>query len=213
MKLFNKVTNVFFCVIAAIGLFMPLIGYSTTLTGDSFSLVDIIRMGKDMNLGDTSLLSMLAEYGFKDEAILAVGAFALMLVCLLVLLIISFINVPYAARWIVSGIGFAAYIVAIVSFVRIGNAFVDGVIPTTAITSLIGGEAGESALGTLVGSFVSVNKMGIASGAYVGVVCFGVLFVTNTVFFIFRKRFALADGEDPDKKKKAKKSKRAKKKK
>ena len=206
MKLFNKVTNVFFGLIAVIGLFMPLVGFSTMLMGDSYNLVDIIRMAKDMGGGETSILASLAEYGYQDEAVLAVGCFVLMLVCLLVLLVISVIDVPYAARWIVSGIGFAAYLTAIVSFVRIGNAFVDGVIPVSAITSLLGEQA-QSSLGSLVGSFVAVNKMGIAAGAYVGVVCFGVLFVTNTVFFIFRKRFALADGESDKKESKKKKKK------
>lgn len=212
MKLMNKVTNVFFALIAVIGLFMPIIGYSTMLTGASYNIVDMVSFLKSFDPNaEVSLLSNLGTYGFKDEAILAVVFFVLMLVCLLTLLIISFLNVPYLARMIVSGLGLASYIVAVVCYLRIGNAFVNGVIPTSAITSLVASDS-ENILGSLIGAFASVTKMGLAAGAYVGMVSFGVLFITNTVFFIFRKRFALADGEEvPEKKSKHKKSKKGKK--
>ena len=128
-----------------------------------------------------------------------------MLLCLLLILILGFVNVPYLARMIVAGVGFAAYIAAVVCFLRIGNAFVNGTIPTSAITSLVAAES-DNILGSLIGAFATVNKMGIAAGAYVGMVSFGVLFAVNTVFFIFRKRFAQSDGA-PEYQKKVKKAK------
>ena len=206
MKLTNKVTNVFFTLIGVVSLFMPIIGYSTMLTGASYNSVDMFKFldSFDPN-ADVSLLDNLATYGFRDEAILAVSFFVLMLLCLLLILILGFVNVPYLARMIVAGVGFAAYIAAVVCFLRIGNAFVNGTIPTSAITSLVAAES-DNILGSLIGAFATVNKMGIAAGAYVGMVSFGVLFAVNTVFFIFRKRFAQSDGA-PEYQKKVKKAK------
>ena len=214
MKLTNKVSNVFFALIGVVALFMPIVGYSTMLTGASYNIVDMFKFLDSFEPNaDVSLLDNLATYGFKDEAILAVVFFVLMLLCLLLILILGFVNVPYLARMIVSAVGFASYIAAVVCFLRIGNAFVNGTIPTSAITSLVAAES-DNILGSLIGAFASVTKMGIASGAYVGMVSFGVLFVVNTVFFIFRKRFAQSDGEPEyqkkNKKEKHKKAKKAK---
>lgn len=212
MKLTNKVTNVFFGIIAVIGLFMPIVGYSTMLTGDSFNIVDMINFlkGIDPN-ADTSLLSNLGKYGFKEEAVLVAVFFIIMLVCLALTLIFGFINVPVLAITVVTGLGLGSYITAAAAFVKIGAAFVKGIIPVSAITSLSStGDAGGDILSALIGSFASVSKMGLAAGAYVGIACFAVLFLVNLVFFIFRKRFALMDGEKP-KEKKSKKSKKSKK--
>ena len=192
MKLTNKVTNVFFTLIGVVALFMPIIGYSTMLTGASYNIVDMFKF---LDSFDPN----------ADVSLLAVSFFVLMLLCLLLILILGFVNVPYLARMIVAGVGFAAYIAAVVCFLRIGNAFVNGTIPTSAITSLVAAES-DNILGSLIGAFATVNKMGIAAGAYVGMVSFGVLFAVNTVFFIFRKRFAQSDGA-PEYQKKVKKAK------
>ena len=195
MKLTNKVTNVYFAAIAIISLFMPIVGYSTMLSGESYNIADMFGFLKDIDPNaDVSLLDNLGQYGYKGVAIAVAVFFVLMLVCLLASLVLGFVNVPYLARAIVTGLGFASYIVAVVCFLKIGDAFVNGVIPTSAITSLVATGDGD-VLTSLISSFVSITKMGIASGAYVGMVSFGVLFAVNTLFFIFRKRIAQADGE------------------
>lgn len=211
MKLTNKVTNVFFAAIAIISLFMPIVGYSTMLSGESYNIADMFGFlkGIDPN-ADVSLLDNLGQYGYKGVAIAVAVFFVLMLVCLLASLVLGFVNVPYLARAIVTGLGFASYIVAVVCFLKIGDAFVNGVIPTSAITSLVATGDGD-VLTSLISSFVSITKMGIASGAYVGMVSFGVLFAVNTLFFIFRKRIAQADGEPEQPQHKKTKRKRVKK--
>ena len=206
MKLTNKVTNAFFALMAVISLFMPIVGYSTLLTGDSFNLVDMIRMLSDIDTSaGSSLLDNLGTYGFRGQAITVVIFFVLMLVCLVATLVLSFVNVPYLVRTAVTGLGFASYIVAVSCFLSISAGFVKGVIPTSAITSLAATGGAENVLSTLLSSFASITKMGIAAGAYVGLVSFGVLFLANLVFFIFRKRFAAADGEPENTQKKVKK--------
>ena len=211
MKLTNKVTNVFFTLIGVVALFMPIIGYSTMLTGASYNIVDMFKFldSFDPN-ADVSLLDNLGQYGYKGVAIAVAVFFVLMLVCLLASLVLGFVNVPYLARAIVTGLGFVSYIVAVVCFLKIGDAFVNGVIPTSAITSLVATGDGD-VLTSLISSFVSITKMGIASGAYVGMVSFGVLFAVNTLFFIFRKRIAQADGEPAQPQHKKAKRKRVKK--
>ncbi|MBQ6380478.1 MAG: hypothetical protein IJJ41_02610 [Clostridia bacterium] len=209
MKLTNKVTNVFFALMAVVSLFMPIVGYSTLLTGDTFSLVDFINFLKDIDPNaDTNLLSNLGEYGYRGLAIAVAVFFVLMLICLLLTLIFGFANVSYLARTIVTGLGFASYVAAVVCFLKIGNAFVSGAIPTTAITSLTAQGEGNF-LTALISSFASITKMGIASGAYVGMISFGILLVVNLLFFIFRNKIAQADGDTkaPKKAKKAKKAK------
>ncbi len=211
MKLTNKVTNVFFAAIAIISLFMPIVGYSTMLSGESYNIADMFGFLKDIDPNaDVSLLDNLGQYGYKGVAIAVAVFFVLMLVCLLASLVLGFVNVPYLARAIVTGLGFASYIVAVVCFLKIGDAFVNGVIPTSAITSLVATGDGD-VLTSLISSFVSITKMGIASGAYVGMVSFGVLFAVNTLFFIFRKRIAQADGEPEQPQHKKTKRKRVKK--
>ena len=195
MKLTNKVTNAFFSIIAVIGLFMPLFGFSTLLVGEEYSLADLIGFLKDANFdAEHSLLRALEPYGFKTQAILVAVFFIVMLVCLLALLVLSFINVPYLVRTITSGVGLGAYITAVAFFSKICAAFVKGIIPTSAITSLAsGGQDSGDLLSSLVSSFVSVQKMGVTTGVYVGIACFAILFLVNLVFVIFRKRFDEAD--------------------
>lgn len=212
MRLFNKVSNAFFGCIAFVGLFMPLIGYSTLLTGDTFNIIDMFDFlkGIDPN-AETNLLTNLGQYGFKGEAIATAVFFIIMLVCLVAALVLSFVNVPYAVRLAVTGLGFVSYIVAVVCYLRIGNAFVNGVIPTSAITSLVATED-ANVLTSLISSFASITKMGISTGVYVGTVSLGVMTVVNLVYVIFRKKFALMDGEPelPQKRKKSKKGKKKK---
>ena len=211
MKLTIKVTNVFFSVIAIISLFMPIAGYSTLLTGESYNLVDLIKFVREIDPNaDTSLLSNLGESGYRGVAIAVVVFFALMLVCLLVTTVLGFMNVPYLARTISAGLGFASYLTAALLFLKIGNAFVAGTIPTSAITSLVATED-ANILTSLLTSFVSITKMGLAAGAFVGITCLGILFLVNLFSFIFRKKIAQADGEDINTSKKTKKVKKAKK--
>ena len=209
MRLTNKVTNAFFGIIAAISLFMPLFGYKTLLTGNEFSLADMISFLKSIDpSSDASLLANLGTYGYKEEAIAVLVFFILMIVCLLALLILSFINVPYILRMINSGLGLASYITAVVLFTKICKAFVSGAIPTSAITSLASGEG--NIITALIGTFAQVSQMGVTTGVYVGIACFVILFCVNLVFFIFRKKFDESDGIKPKKaKKKAKKTKKA----
>ena len=195
MKLTNKVTNVFFAAIAVIALFMPIVGYATVFTGAEYNIVDMINFLKNAGSGsDATLLSNLGIYGYRDEAIVVAVFFVAMLVLLVATIVLSFVNVPYLVRTVTTGLGLGCYITAAVAFVKIGNAFVAGMIPTTAITSL--GQGGEeNVLSQLIASFASVQKMGLAPGAVVGIICFAILFLVNLVFFILRKRFAEADGK------------------
>ena len=124
MKLTNKVTNVFFAAIAIISLFMPIVGYSTMLSGESYNIADMFGFLKDIDPNaDVSLLDNLGQYGYKGVAIAVAVFFVLMLVCLLASLVLGFVNVPYLARAIVTGLGFASYIVAVVCFLKIGDVF------------------------------------------------------------------------------------------
>lgn len=202
MKLTNKVTNLFFAFFAAIGLFMPIVGFKTMLMGQEYSLVDMIKLlrGYDASQGQ-SLLDNLGKYGYKAIAVATVVLFAAMLVFLLVNIILSFTNVPYLAMCIVSFLGFASYVSASVLFCRIGAGFVSGKIPVSAITSL---QSNTDILSSLISSFASVTKMGITTGAWVGMICLGVMFAVNLVFFIFRKKFGEIDRQNEAKQNKHK---------
>ena len=208
MRLTNKVTNAFFGIIAAISMFMPLFGYKTLLTGNEFSLADMISFLKSIDPNsDASLLSNLGTYGYREEAVAVLVFFILMIVCLLALLVLSFVNVPYIVRMINSGLGLASYVVAVVLFTKICRGFVTGTIPASAITSLSAGGGEGNILTALIGSFAQVSQMGVTTGVYVGIACFVIVFIVNLVFFIFRKKFDESDGIKP--KKKAKKTKKA----
>ena len=126
MKLTNKVTNLFFAFFAAVGLFMPIVGYKTMLMGQEYSLLDMIKLLKDYDpsKGQT-LLGNLDKYGYKVIAIATLICFIAMLVFLLVSIILSFTNVPYLAMCIVTFLGFASYVSASVLFCRIGAGFVN----------------------------------------------------------------------------------------
>lgn len=202
MKLTNKVTNLFFAFFAAIGLFMPIVGFKTMLMGQEYSLVDMIKLlrGYDASQGQ-SLLDNLGKYGYKAIAVATVVLFVAMLVFLLVNIILSFTNVPYLAMCIVSFLGFASYVSASVLFCRIGAGFVNGKIPVSAITSL---QSNTDILSSLISSFASVTKMGITTGAWVGMICLGVMFAVNLVFFIFRKKFGEIDRQNEAKQNKHK---------
>lgn len=202
MKLTNKVTNLFFAFFAAIGLFMPIVGFKTMLMGQEYSLVDMIKLlrGYDASQGQ-SLLDNLGKYGYKAIAVATVVLFVAMLVFLLVNIILSFTNVPYLAMCIVSFLGFASYVSASVLFCRIGAGFVSGKIPVSAITSL---QSNTDILSSLISSFASVTKMGITTGAWVGMICLGVMFAVNLVFFIFRKKFGEIDRQNEAKQNKHK---------
>lgn len=202
MKLTNKVTNLFFAFFAAIGLFMPIVGFKTMLMGQEYSLVDMIKLlrGYDASQGQ-SLLDNLGKYGYKAIAVATVILFVAMLVFLLVNIILSFTNVPYLAMCIVSFLGFASYVSASVLFCRIGAGFVSGKIPVSAITSL---QSNTDILSSLISSFASVTKMGITTGAWVGMICLGVMFAVNLVFFIFRKKFGEIDRQNEAKQNKHK---------
>jgi hypothetical protein len=196
MKLTNKVTNIFFAVFAVIGLFMPIIGYKTALTGAEYNIVDMVNMLKGMNSSSgTSLLKNLQPYGYKGAAIATAVFFVLMLLMLLISLIISFFNVPYLALMITTGLGFASYVTAVSTFTAIGGAFVAGTIPLSAITSLSSGSS-TNVLTSLLSSFANITQMGITSGAYVGVICLGIMFIVNLVYFIFRKKIKLMDNSE-----------------
>lgn len=211
MRLTNKVTNAFFGIIAAISLFMPLFGYKTLLTGNEFSLADMISFLKSIDpSADASLLSNLGTYGYKEEAIAVLVFFILMLVSLVALLILSFVNVPYIVRMINSGAGLVFYILAVVFFTKICKAFVNGTIPASAVTSLSAGAGEGNILTALIGSFAQVSQMGVTTGVYVGIACFVILFGVNLVFFIFRKKFNESDGIKPKKRlRKQRKTKKA----
>lgn len=200
MKLTNKVTNLFFAFFAVISLFMPIVGYKTVLMGQEYSLVDMIKLlkGYDASKGQT-ILGNLAKYGYKAIAIATVVCFIAMLVFLLVSIILSFTNVSYLAMCISTFLGFASYVSASILFCNIGAGFVSGKIPVSAITSL---ESSTDILSSLISSFASVSKMGITTGAWVGMICLGVMFITNVVFFIFRKRFDESDRRNEQKQKK-----------
>lgn len=202
MKLTNKVTNLFFAFFAVIGLFMPIVGFKTMLMGQEYSLVDMIKLlrGYDASQGQ-SLLDNLGKYGYKAIAVVTVVLFVAMLVFLLVNIILSFTNVPYLAMCIVSFLGFASYVSASVLFCRIGAGFVSGKIPVSAITSL---QSNTDILSSLISSFASVTKMGITTGAWVGMICLGVMFAVNLVFFIFRKKFGEIDRQNEAKQNKHK---------
>ena len=209
MKLTNKVTNAFFGIIAVIALFMPLAGYQTLLTAEEYNLMDIINLLKNINpQSDVTLLGNLGQYGFKEEAVLVVVFFVLALVLMAATLVLSVVNVPYLVRTAVSGLGAGSFIAAAVFFNKIGAAFAAGTIPTSAITSLSGGSNEGSILSALLSSFASIQRMGVTVGVYVAVTCLIILFAVNLVFFIFRKKIALADGEKSAEKGKKKKSKK-----
>ncbi len=201
MKLTNKVTNLFFAFFAAVGLFMPIVGYKTMLMGQEYSLLDMIKLLKDYDpsKGQT-LLGNLDKYGYKVIAIATLICFIAMLVFLLVSIILSFTNVPYLAMCIVTFLGFASYVSASVLFCRIGAGFVNGKIPVSAITSLKPSSGGI--LSSLISSFASVSKMGITTGAWVGMICLGIMFLVNLFFFIFRKKFDETDRQNEQKDKK-----------
>lgn len=203
MKLTNKVTNLFFAFFAAISLFMPIVGFKTMLMGQEYSLVDMIKLlkGYDASQGQT-LLGNLDKYGYKAIAIATLICFIAMLVFLLVSIILSFTNVPYLAMCIVTFLGFASYVSAAVLFCNIGAGFTGGKIPVSAITSL---QSNTDILTSLISSFASITKMGITTGAWVGMICLGVMFLVNLVFFIFRKRFNETDKRNEAKESKTKK--------
>lgn len=203
MKLTNKVTNVFFALFAIIGLFMPIVGYKTALTGGEYNIVDMINLlkGADSASG-SALLKALEPYGYKTLAIVTMVAFIVMLIFLVASLILAFTNVPYLVLSISTGLGFASYVTAICTFVRIGGAFVAGSIPLSAISSLSGN---TNALSSLLSSFASITQMGITSGAYVGVICLGVMFIVNIVFFCSRKKISELDSRSSDEHKSHKK--------
>lgn len=203
MKLTNKVTNLFFAFFAAISLFMPIVGFKTMLMGQEYSLVDMIKLlkGYDASQGQT-LLGNLDKYGYKAIAIATLICFIAMLVFLLVSIILSFTNVPYLAMCIVTFLGFASYVSASVLFCNIGAGFTGGKIPVSAITSL---QSNTDILTSLISSFASITKMGITTGAWVGMICLGIMFLVNLVFFIFRKRFNEIDKRNETKESKTKK--------
>lgn len=200
MKLTIKVTNVFFGLFAIISLFMPIVGYKTMLMGQEYSLLDMINLlkGYDASQGQ-SLLKNLAIYGYKTIAILTIVFFGAMLLFLLVSIILAFTNVPAHVMCITSFLGFGSYVTASVLFCRIGAGFVSGKIPVSAITSL---NSNSDILSTLISSFASVSKMGITTGAWVGMICLGIMFVVNVLYFIFRKKINLMDGKSAKKAKK-----------
>lgn len=203
MKLTNKVTNIFFALFAIIGLFMPVVGYKTALTGGEYNIVDMINLLKSYDSSSgTSLLKNLEPYGYKVVAIVTVVAFIVMLVMLLSSFILAFTNAPYIAITLTTGLGFASYVTAICTFVRIGGAFVAGAIPISAISTL---SDSSNVLSSLLSSFANITQMGITSGAYVGVICLGVMFIVNIICFCFRKKFILLDSKNDDEQKSHKK--------
>lgn len=200
MKLTIKVTNVFFGFFAVIALFMPIVGYKTMLMGQEYSLIDMIQLlkGYDASQGQT-LLDNLAIYGYKTIAILTIVFFGAMLLFLLASIILACTNVPPLVMCITTFLGFGSYVTASVLFCRIGAGFVSGKIPVTAITTL---NSNTDILSSLISSFASVSKMGITTGAWVGMICLGIMFIVNLLYFIFRKKIDLMDAKTAKKSKK-----------
>lgn len=205
MKLTNKVTNVFFIFFAVCGFFMPFITYSTSLLGtDGYSLLQLIQTAAGSSGDAGSFLDTFGQYGYKNTVILIIAGIIIAAAALIVLLILSFTNVSYLALAVCSALSLCGYIITAVKLSSIGSAFVNGSIPISALTS---SSDGGNWLTALFGALAGIERMGPGFGVYSGIIVMSILLVFNLLFFIFRRKIAVMDGETERQKNHGKKKK------
>lgn len=223
MRLFNKVANVFFGLIAAVGLFVPLVGYSAAVVSGNYSFFDLVKNAftSKSDTGFFEILNGLGEYGYKIKAIIMCIALLAGVVLLFALIIVSFTNAGFLTQSILSGLSFAGFVAAMALFNNFAAAIESGAVPISAISGLfssdsLGGDLSSIVAGFLAGLGAGTDKqvfsLFLGWGAYILSVMTGIMLVINVLYTVFKKKVYELDGvsekalAEQKKRKKSKKS-------